>query len=496
MRDWLAIRAHATPARTALVDAASGESTSYGDLDDEVEHLAGQLAAFGVGVDDNLGVLAETRPAFVKLVHAANRLGAVLVPLNTRLTARELDAAIDSADVDFFVCTASTEATAVEAFDGPLATVDPPSEGARELSAIKPESFELGSWTRDCTAALLSTSGTTGGPKLVELTMGNLAASAAASSWRLGVLPDDCWYCILPMYHMGGLAPVYRSVLYGTSVAVSTGRFEPERSLAEMDRVGSTTTSLVPTMCRDLLAADEEDVLASLRFILVGGAPTPDSLVERAHAAGVSLYPSYGMTEASSQIATASPAQTQDALGTVGSPLMFTTVTIVGTDGVPVESGNAGEIVVSGATITPGYYGDSEATAEAFGPHGFHTGDAGYRDESGKLWILNRLTDRIITGGENVEPGEVAHVLRDHPDVEDAFVAGVPDDRFGQRVAALLVGPDSTDSVEQFARDRLAGFKIPRQWQLVETLPRTASGTVDRAAANRLLEDADGEASQ
>jgi O-succinylbenzoic acid--CoA ligase len=170
---------------------------------------------------------------------------------------------------------------------------------------------------------------------------------------------------------------------------------------------------------------------------------------------------------------------------------MFTQVTIVDTDDVPVDPGDAGEIVVSGATVTPGYYDNTEATKEAFGPHGFHTGDAGYRDESGRLWVLNRLTDRIITGGENVDPGEVVDVLRDHPDVEDAFVAGVPDDRFGQRVAALLVGPDSADPVEQFARDRLAGFKIPRQWRLVDTLPRTASGTVDRAAANLLLEEPD-----
>lgn len=495
MRDWLAIRAQATPARTALVHASSGEATSYGTLDDEVERLAGRLAGFGVDVDDHLGVVAETRPAFVRLAHAASRLGAVLVPLNARLTARELTTALDTADVDTLVCTAATEATAAEAFDGPLATLDPPTAGARRVSSIHPEPFELGSWTRDCTAVLLATSGTTGGPKLVRLTMGNLAASAAASSWRLGVLPDDCWYCTLPMYHMGGLAPVYRSVLYGTGVAVSEGGFDPAESLAEIERNGMTTTSLVPTMCRELLDADDAGVLATLRFVLVGGAPTPDSLVERARAAGVALYPSYGMTETSSQIATASPDQTRDALGTVGSPLMFTQVRIVDTDGVPVEPGDSGEIVVSGATVTPGYYDDPEATAEAFGPHGFHTGDAGYRDESGQLWVLNRLTDRIITGGENVDPGAVAAVLRDHPDVDDAFVAGVPDERFGQRVASLLVGPDSTEPVERFARDRLAGFKIPRQWRLVETLPRTASGTVDRAAASLLLEDADSDSS-
>ncbi|MFB6118416.1 class I adenylate-forming enzyme family protein [Halosegnis sp.] len=490
MRDWLALRAQATPTRPALIDARSGETTDYGRLDERVEKLAGRLAALGVGVDDHLGVLARTRPAFVDLVHAAARVGAVLVPVNARLTEREVEQALARADVDRLVCEAETEAVATAATDG-VVSLDPPTAGARDLAQVDPEPFELCSWAPEQTQLLLSTSGTTGDPKLVRLTMRNLAASAAASSWRLGVLPDDRWYCPLPMYHMGGLAPVYRSVLYGTAVVLAApGSFDPEQALAEMATHDATCTSVVPTMLRDLLAVDT-GTLADLRFVLTGGAATPERLVEQARAADVPVCPSYGMTETASQVATARPADADVAPGSVGHPLVFTEVTVVDDTGAELPAGETGEIRVDGATVTPGYYDDPEATEAAFGSGGFHTGDAGYRDEQGRLWVLNRLDDRIVTGGENVDPGEVATVLREYPDVTDAFVVGLPDDRYGQRVAAAVTGVDADEmeQLEAFARDRLAGFKCPRSWRAVDALPRTASGTVDRAAVRALFED-------
>jgi O-succinylbenzoic acid--CoA ligase len=469
--------------------APGGEAVTYAALDARAEELAGRLAALGVGVEDHLGVLARTRPATVELVHAAARLGAVFVPLNVRYTERELAATADRADLACLVCEAETEAV-TGPFDGPVATVDEPAHGARDLAAVTPETFEMPAWDRECPQALVATSGTTGGPKLVELTSWNLLSSAAASSWRLGVLPTDRWYCTLPTYHMGGLAPVYRSVLYGTAVVVgSPGSFDPDRVLRELRERDATCTSLVPTMLRDLLEADDEGVLAELRFVLVGGAATPKPLVERAREAGVAVHPSYGMTEAASQIATATPEDTAVAPGSAGNPLVFTEVAVVGEDGSVLPTGETGELVVRGSTVTPGYYGDREATEAAFGPHGFHTGDAGYRDDEGRLWVVNRLDDRIVTGGENVDPGEVAAVLREHPEVAEAFVCGLDDERYGQRVAALLVGSADAGVVEAFARERLAGHKLPRTWRVVDALPHTASGTVDRAAARALFDD-------
>ena len=489
MRDWLAQRARVTPTATAVVDATAGEAATYAALDSRVEELAGRLSTFGIGVGDPLGVVAETTPAYVELVHAAMRLGAVLVPLHARLTAAELADRGADADVSAVACDATTEAAAVEAFDtDEVATVDDPAHGATYLATLDPATFDLPSWDSDEPVLLLSTSGTTGDPKVVCLTAWNLLCSAAASSWRLGVLPTDRWYCVLPMSHMGGLAPVYRSVLYGTAIVVATpGSFDAERALDEMQTHDVTAVSLVPTTFSRLLDAGEFP--DSLRFVLLGGAAAPDALVRRALDRDVPVCPTYGMTEAASQIATARPEDAAASVGSVGNPLMFTDVTVVDESGVSLPSGEQGELVVSGPTLTPGYYGDPGATDAAFGPHGFHTDDAGYLDEEGRVHVLNRLDDRIVTGGENVDPGEVAAVLRAHPAVADAFVTGLPDDEFGQRVAAVVAGDVTVDALDAHARESLAGFKLPREWAVVESLPRTASGTVDRAAARTLLRE-------
>jgi O-succinylbenzoic acid--CoA ligase len=513
VRDWLAHRAEATPTATAL-RVADGPSTTYRALDERVEVLAGRLSAIGVGVDTHIGVCLPTRPVFVDLVHAAMRLGAVLVPIHARSTAREVAERAMAADCGLLCCGGATETTAVEAarlavedgVDLPVATVDQPSEGTTAVSAAQPETFDLPAWSPGRRLCLLFTSGTTGEPKAVDLRLGNVLTSATASAFRLGLLPEDRWFDPLAMSHMGGLAPVYRSVCYGTTLALagpdaagpSTGRdedeqagdytvggFDPERTLAAMDATGATCTSLVPTMLSRLL--DAGDLPESLRFVLLGGAPASDDLLARCSDRGVPVAPTYGMTETASQIATARPAEAREAPGTVGYPLFTTCVTVVD-DGLAVERGERGELVVSGPAVTPGYYRDPGATDRAFGPHGFHTGDAGYRDENGRVWVLNRLDDRLNPGGETVDPGEVVAVLRAFPGVDDAAVVGLPDERFGERVAALVVaeGVDPA-ALERHCREQLAGFKLPRTVGFADELPRTASGTVAREAVRDRL---------
>jgi O-succinylbenzoic acid--CoA ligase len=222
------------------------------------------------------------------------------------------------------------------------------------------------------------------------------------------------------------------------------------------------------------------------------------------------VIPTYGTTETASQIATARSKQAFENPGSVGNPLFLTEVRIVDEAGDPLPPGEAGEIVVDGPTVTPGYYGDPAATEAAFGEFGLHTGDVGVLSRAGTLTVLNRLDDRILTGGETVEPGAVAEVLAAHPDVAEAAVVGVPDPEWGERVSALLVpgpgvsapdaDPESTprrrldpDDVTAFARDRLAAYKLPKSIAVAESLPRTVSGTVDRAVVrDRFTGDAPG----
>jgi O-succinylbenzoic acid--CoA ligase len=500
MRDWLATRASATPTATAI--AAAGDvdrAKTYADLDDRVEVLAGRLAARGVGVDDALVVCAETRAEFVELAHAAQRLGAVLVPVNARLSADELAVRFDRVNPNVVVCEADTESAVTEATDAPALSVDEPEGSAEALASIQPEPFDLPEWELDNPLVVMFTSGTTGDPKGVVLTMGNVLASATASAFRLGLRDTDCWHVCLPMYHMGGLAPVYRSTLYGTTISIQRD-FDPREALTAMEAANTTAVSLVPTMLERLLDTDADaGPLSDLRFVLLGGAACPPDLLERAQNRDVPVAPTYGMTEAASQIATATPEQARRNPETVGNPVMFAEVTVVDEAGAVCEAGETGELVVTGPMVTPGYLDDT-ATIEAFTNGGLRTGDLGHRDEEGQVYVHARVDDTIITGGENVDPSEVAAAVRAHGAIENCAVVGLPDEEWGERVAALVVLADgaeiSADEIRGYCRDHLAGYKLPRTIAFAEELPRTASGTVDREAVVTLLREDRGRADE
>ncbi|MXR22553.1 AMP-binding protein, partial [Halobacterium bonnevillei] len=401
MRDAVALQTRSNPDAVALVDAATDGSWTYRELHDDVQTIAGQLAAAGVQRGDRVAVIMETRPAFVRLAFACARLGAVLVPLNARLATPELRAQAESVGPVLCVCERDTEDAAVDLGPTPVLSVDGDGE-ADSLSARDPTRVEAADLAWSDTRAVLFTSGTTGDPKPVRLTYGNFAASAVASAFRLGVLPDDRWLCPLSLYHMGGLSVVLRSALYGTTAVLTRG-FDAETvgtALADYDCAG---VSLVPTMLKRLLDEHPGGLPDSLRFALVGGAPTPPTLVERAVDAGVPVCPTYGATETTSQVATLGPGEARHAPESVGRPLLGTEVTIVDDDGEPLPAGETGEIVVSGPTVMPGYLAGA-ATDGRFGPHGLRTGDQGYLDDEGFLYVGGRRTDQIVTGGENVHP--------------------------------------------------------------------------------------------
>ena len=500
MHDWLAHRARSTPDREALVNASSGNAWTYATLDETVDEMAGRLAALGVAEGDHLAAAMETGVEEVCLIHAAMRLGAVLVPLPPEFTPPELADRFDRADVDAVVCDADTESQVRGAVERtgpwlPVFTIDEADwSDATPLSDAEPTEFTPATWEREETQLLLFTSGTTGDAKAVQLTMGNLLASATASAFRLGIDPGDRWLVPLSLHHMGGIAPILRSTLYGTTAIVRES-FEPGGTVDDVREYDATCVSLVPTMLRRMLSA-RGTLPDSLRFVLVGGAPCPEELIERCRDYSVPICPTYGMTETASQVATARHDEAYDNPGSVGRPLLWTDVTVVDSAGTPVEPGESGELVVRGPTVTPGYYDNPAATGEAIGTYGLHTGDVGYRDESGRLYVLNRLDDRILSGGENVDPGEVVDALRAYESVEDASVVGLDDPEWGEQVAALLVPAADTvdlEALESHLRDRLAGFKLPRTIGVVEELPRTVSGTVERDAVRERLRDGETE---
>ena len=486
MRDWLSHRAAATPDDLAVIDADTDTRWSYSGLDAAVDETAGRLANLGVDAGDQVGTLLPRTFLGVCLLHAAQRLGLTLVPLNHRLTAEELGAQIDQLDLTLVVCDIDTEPAAVEAVEEvPIASVDEPQWAAvKSFKNVEPAAIDPVKWEREEPQLIVFTSGSTGRPKPVVVTMGNLLSSAIASAFRLGVDPADRWLLTLSLYHVGGIAPIFRSTLYGTAVVLRAG-FDPGQAADDLDRYDVTVVSLVPTMLKGML--DRRGTLSdSLRVVLLGGAPADDALIQRCENYSVPVHPTYGMTETASQVATARPADAFDRPGTVGRPLLWTEVTVLGDDGEPVAAGETGELVVSGPTVTPGYYGDNE---DAFCPYGLRTGDVGYQTEDGSLFVVNRIDDRITTGGETIDPGAVVTVLKAHEAVEAAAVVGVPDAQWGERVTALVVGDDglTAAAVDSHCRDQLADFKCPKTIVFADEIPRTASGSIDRPAVREAV---------
>jgi O-succinylbenzoic acid--CoA ligase len=303
------------------------------------------------------------------------------------------------------------------------------------------------------TATVMYTSGTTSGPKEVALSLGNWQANAVGSALALGLDPRERWLCPMPLVHVGGLSIQLRSSIYATT-AVLHERFETDAVLAALmepaERV--TLTSLVPTMLSRLLDGGLREP-PTLRRVLLGGGPIAPSLLERAGAAGVAVSPSYGMTEACSQIATD------------GWPLL----------GVDLQIAGDGEVLVRGDTVAVGSLSDDGW---------LHTGDLGRLDESGRLEIHGRKADTIVTGGENVAPVAIEAVLLEHPGIADAAVFGRADPEWGEAVIAQVVLDDAAafdpESLRAHCAARLAAFQVPKRIEPVSSLPRGATGKLLR----------------
>jgi o-succinylbenzoate---CoA ligase len=423
---WLPRAARAHPARPALNDL------TYRELDAAADRAARVLAARGAGPGCRVALALPPGAAFAVALHATQRLGALAVPIDLRLTADERPAGDVTVDEQH------------------------PLEGGAELPpAPAPAGHELGR-----PAILVHTSGTSGAPKPVGLTYGNWLWSALGSGVALGVAREERWLCTLPLSHVGGLSILMRSAIYATTALVHA-RFETDRVLHALRHDGVTVVSLVPTTLARLLDAGLRDPPA-LRCALIGGGPVAPELLRRARDAGVPVAQTYGLTEACSQVTTARPGDEQP---DAGPPLFCTRVRIAGD----------GEILVAGPTLA------------SAGPGGWHpTGDLGDLDGDGRLRVTGRKADTIVTGGENVAPTEVEAVLAEHPAVAEAAVHARPDPDWGEAVVATVVLRDGmrADPADLLAHctARLARFKVPKDVRFAAALPRTRSGKLLRRA--------------
>lgn len=305
----------------------------------------------------------------------------------------------------------------------------------------------------------VSTSGTTGRANIVPLTMANLSASIAASAQRLGTSGDDRWLLCLPLNHIGGLSVLFRMFQAGGAVVVTPFG---EHLGDTLSRLQPSVASLVPTMVHRLLDT-APDALATIGTILVGGAHLDAAIATRALAAGVNLVPTYGMTEASSQIATATPGETHAAQGVVGQPL----------DSFRVEIDPTGRIVVDGPAVFHGYLGKTRRTSA------FRTNDVGSIDGEGRLSVFGRIDDVVVSGGANVSLARVSSSIGDVAGVRDVVVVGVPDTEWGTVVSAMVAADVAAEDIEEQLAGVLEPYEIPRRWTTVDTMPLLENGKHD-----------------
>ncbi|MGW6024129.1 acyl-CoA synthetase [Streptomyces sp. NPDC055099] len=488
---WPARRARKTPHRTALTH--QGRTISYAVLHSRVLRLAHALRAHGVRRGDRVAYLGPNHPAYLETFFAAGALGAVFVPLNTRLAAPEIAYQLADAGARTLVHSPA-HASVVADLRQTAGQVVLAVEVGAEYEALLGGSVEevldeaVGG---DDVCLLMYTSGTTGRPKGAMLTHANLTWNAVNVLVDADLTADTVALVSAPLFHAAALGMLTLPVLLKGGHCVLVESFDPAETLDLVEQHGVGALFGVPTMYERLTRQPRWRTadLSTLRILMCGGAPVPAPLIETYAERGLAFQQGYGMTETAPGVLYLDAEHAQRKAGSAGVPHFFTDVRVVRPDLSPAGTGETGEVLVRGPHVTPGYWQLPDETAAAFADGWFRTGDAARVDADGFVTIADRLKDMIISGGENIYPAEVESALLAHPDVVECAVIGVPDARWGEVPRAVVVPREGTapapDDVLGFLAGRLAPYKVPKSVVCVDELPRTASGKLHKPSLRR-----------
>ncbi len=457
----------------------------YGALDAASAGVAGLLAAKGIQAGDRVAVVLPNVPYFPSVFYGILRLGAVVVPLNPLLTERELTYHLTDSGARLLiawhqfaeVAHAASEAAAVECL------LVEPGHFETQLARVEPVA---GVVERDATdtAVIVYTSGTTGLPKGAELTHHNLIDSARVAVELVGAGPESIELGALPLFHVFGMSAGLNAMMYAGGCMTLLPRFDPARALEIIERDRVDIFLGVPTMYGAMLHHPERERYdtASLSLCVSGGAALPVEVLHAFDAAfECKILEGYGLSETCA-VATFNRPDRVRKPGSIGLPVQGVELRLIDDDGAPVALGEVGEILLRSPHVMKSYLGRPEASERALRGGWLHTGDLARMDGDGYLFIVDRKTDMIIRGGYNVYPREIEEVLYAHPAILDAAVIGIPDERLGQEVAAVLTvkpGQNATgDELTAYLKQRLAAYKYPRHVWFVDELPKAATGKI------------------
>ena len=491
LRRLLEARVAAAPDKTFLICEADGRSWTYGAFDASVNRAANMLASLGVGRGDAVSLLLPNGAEYVIAYFACFKLGALAGPVNSLLTPEEMAYVLGNSDArtllygSEFAPHAGEVGRRVEALSNAVLFDDVAQAAGGFPGGLNEEArrVELG---RDDEAVIIYTSGTTGKPKGCLLTHGNLIANARQIKEWLGFTEDDRLLTVMPLFHMNAVSVTTMTPLYAGGSTVVSPRFSASKFWQTVSDYGVTSFGSVATMLSMLLARYPEGVppgldTSRLRFAMCGSAPVPAEVLRRFEERfGCLVVEGYGLSESTCR-STFNPPDARRRPGSCGLPI-GNEMRVVDEEDREVKAGELGEIVLRGENVFKGYYKNPEATERAFRNGWFHTGDVAYRDAEGFFHIVDRKSDMIIRGGENIYPREIDELLYRHPSVAEAATVGLPDELYGEEVAAFVVLKEGASATEgeivEHCRRHLAAYKCPKTVRFVGALPKGPTGKV------------------
>ncbi len=475
--NWFAVlNHHATRSPEHAITIFEGHALTYGEMASRARRLAAALAGQGVGRGDVVALLSYNCPEFLETIFAANYVGAIAMPINWRLAAPEVRYILEHSGAKAIFC----DDAMADLADAAMPRL--PRVGNADAGAPAPYADA----SADDVHRLMYTSGTTGRPKGVMLTHANLAWKNLAHLVEFGFNADDIGLACGPLYHVGALDLTTTTLIAAGATTIIHRTFDAAAVVEEIERSRVTTVWLAPAMVNAIMALPdiERRDLSSVRVVINGGEKMPIPLIERIQRVFSAAWfaDAYGMTETVSGDTFLDRESIITKLGSVGRPCMYLELDVWNEAGESVGPDIPGEIVMRGPKVFKGYWRDPDATAAAFTGGWFHSGDIGVRDADGYLFVVDRLKDMIVSGGENIASSEVERVLQSHDAVLEVAVVARPDDRWGEVPVAFVVPREGAaveaDELLALCRDQLAKFKVPKDVRFIEALPRNPSGKV------------------
>lgn len=485
--DITAKRAALSGDAVAMEEVVGGRTITYAGLERNATQAAGLLMAMGVGLGDRVAILCRNRIEFFEILFACAKIGAILVPLNWRMPAPEIRPLLDDCSPMILIHGREDASVALEMGDQVAKSLALDGDYVARRDTATPCTGRA-IWPADGIWYLLYTSGTTGRPKAVIYTFTMTMVNYINISQPVGLCGRDTTLNFLPLFHTAGInLHTLPTLIVGGRVLIMPS-FDADLMLDLVDQGRLDAIFGVPAIYQMLALHPrfEQVDLTRLRSWGCGGAPLPDTLVRRFLERGVRVCNGMGMTETGPTAFIVDPAHADEKIGSVGMPQMLCGVRIVGPDGKDVPQGQAGELWFGGPGITPGYWQRPDANAAAFSPDGWlKSGDLARCDADGYYYIVGRIKEMFISGGENVYPAEVENVLTQHPAILEAAIIGVAEAKWGEVGRAyILPRPGYTmpppDELTRFCRERLAPFKVPKSFIAVTDFPRTAAGKVQK----------------